>query len=64
MQRTKPKTPTQAIDAFIGDEEQNGKQKKETGNVGTGSQPSYLSVACYDPHGSYGEPLLFPVHKD
>ena len=28
-QKAKPSTPTQAIDAFIGDEEQNRKQKKE-----------------------------------
>ena len=27
-QRTKPTTPTQDIDALIGDEEQNGKQKR------------------------------------
>ena len=29
-QRTKPLTPTLAIDALIGEEEQNGKQKKGT----------------------------------
>ena len=27
-QRIKPPTPTRAVDALIGDEEQNGKQKK------------------------------------
>ena len=31
-QRVKPSTPSQAIDALIGDEEQNGEQKKETRN--------------------------------
>ena len=28
----KPLTPSQAIDALIGDEEQNGKQKEKTGS--------------------------------
>ena len=28
-QRAKPPTPTQTIDALIGDEERNGKQRKE-----------------------------------
>ena len=30
--RTKPPTTTRTIDVLIGDEEQNGKQKKETGS--------------------------------
>ena len=32
-QRAKPPTPTRATNALIGDEEQNGKEKKETGSV-------------------------------
>ena len=32
-QRAKPSTPTRAIDALIGDEEQDGKQMKETGKL-------------------------------
>ena len=42
-QKAKPPTPTQAIDALIGDEEQNGKQKKvkKRKKQGTGPQPSY-----------------------
>ena len=35
--RGKPPTPTRARDALIGDEEHNGKQKKQ----GDGPQPSY-----------------------
>ena len=31
-QRAKSPTPAQALDALIGDEEQNGKEKKETWN--------------------------------
>ena len=38
-QRKKLPTPTRAIDALIGDEEQNGKQKKETGNGTTTQLP-------------------------
>ena len=37
-QRAKPPTLTQSIDALIGDEEQNGKQKKETGSGATTQQ--------------------------
>ena len=52
----KPTTPSRAIYALIGDEEQNGKQKKNKNKeTGSGSQPSYLNhlVASYDPHGSH-----------
>ena len=38
-------TLTQAIDVFIGDEEQNGKQKKETGN----RPPSQLLWTIWSP---------------
>ena len=37
LQKVKPPTPSRVIDALIGDEEQNRKQKKE----GAGPQPSY-----------------------
>ena len=41
-QRVKLPTPSQATDALIGDEEQNGKQKRtKRKKQGTGSQPSY-----------------------
>ena len=54
-QRTKPPIPPRAIDALIGDEEQNRKQKKKK-NRKRGHNPATLdhSVVCYDPHGSYG----------
>ena len=46
-QKVKFPTPSWAIDAFIGDEEQNGKQKKETEQV---PNPTTLdhSVTSYD----------------
>ena len=63
----KPSTPTQAIDALIGDEEQNGKQKKEKKRnrerVPNPATPDHM-VDSYDPHGSYGLPILFPVHNE
>ena len=41
-ERGKHPTPSRAIDALIGDEEQNGKQKKTKGKKqGVGPQPSY-----------------------
>ena len=43
-QRTKPPTPTRAIDALIGDEEQNGnrrKKKKKERRSATRLHPSY-----------------------
>ena len=40
-QRAKPRTSISEIDALIGDEEQNGKQKKEKEKQGAGPQPSY-----------------------
>ena len=36
-ERVKPSTPSQAIDAHIGDEEQNGKQKKNKKKKRSGS---------------------------
>ena len=41
-QRMKHPTPSRAIDAIIGDEEQNGKQKRpKRKKQGTGPQPNY-----------------------
>ena len=43
-QRAKPPTPTQLIDALIGDEKQNGKQaNRKRKEQGVGPQPSYPS---------------------
>ena len=53
---------TQTIDALIGDEEKNIKQKKEKErNREQVPNPATLdySVASYDAQGSYGEPILF-----
>ena len=60
-QRAKPPTPTRAIDALIGDEEQNEEQNKErTPNPATLDH----SVASYNPQGSWGEPiLLIPIPR-
>ena len=47
-QRGKPSTPTQAIDALIGEEEQNGKQKEEQKKKqGAGPQPSCLGLFAH-----------------
>ena len=54
LQRMKPPTPTQLIDALIGDEEQNRKQERKRHNLGTLDH----AVASYDPQGSYGELIL------
>ena len=63
-QRVKLSTPTQAIDARMGEEEKNrkqkGEQKKETGS-GPPAQLPRPSVASYDPYGSYGGPTLKPT---
>ena len=53
-QRTKPPTPTRAIDALIGEEEQNGKEKQENGpNLATMDN----LVVSYVPHQSYGSSI-------
>ena len=57
-QRAKPHTPTPAIDALIGDEEQTGKEKREKG-CGT---PIQLHWTSYDPHGSKTGPILLRIH--
>ena len=59
-QRATPSTPTQPLDACMGEEEKNGKQKEEQKKQEARPQPSYLDnlVASYDPHGSYSEPIL------
>ena len=66
-QRAKPSTPTQAICALIGEEEQNGNQKKKK-NKERGPNPAILDplVASYNPHGPYGGPILKhpPAHSD
>ena len=58
-------TPSRAIDAFIGNEEHNGEQKKEKKRKkqGPGPNPATLdhSVASYDPHLSYGTPIPNPT---
>ena len=55
----KPPTPTRAIDALIGDEEQNEKQEKERNRM-RGPNPITLgpSVVSYDIQVSHGEPIL------
>ena len=63
-----PLKPIPGIDARIGDEEQNGKQKKEKErNKERVPNPATQdhSVASYDAQGSYGEPILFtsPAHR-
>ena len=62
VQKGKPPAPTRAINALIGEEEQNEKQKKEQKerNRERAPNPAALdySVASYDPQGSYGEPIL------
>ena len=53
--RVKHPTPSREIDALIGEEEQNGKEKRTKRNPATLDH----SVAFYDPQGSYWEPFLF-----
>ena len=64
-QRTKPPTPTGAINVLIGDEERKGKQtkKEKERNRERDPNPATLDhlVASYDPHGSYGGPILKPL---
>ena len=54
----KPSSPTHAVGAHIGEEEKNGKQKKEEKYINRerASNPATLDnlVASCDPHGSYG----------
>ena len=55
----KPHTLTRAVDALIGVEEQNGKQKKEEKERNRGRDSILATlVASYDPHGSFGRPIL------
>ena len=55
-QRTKPPTPTGAINVLIGDEERKGKQtkKEKERNRERDPNPATLNhlIASYDPHGS------------
>ena len=64
--RVKYPTPSRATDALIGDEEQNGKQKKlkKKRNRGRVPIPATLdhSVASYDAQKSYDEPIRFTYH--
>ena len=55
-QRMEPPTPTRAMNAFIGNEEQNGKQKEKQG---MGPTLDHM-LGSYSPHGSYSEPILKP----
>ena len=57
VQRVKHPTSFRAIDAFIGYEEQNGKQKRTKRNSERVTNPAILdhSVASYDAQGSNGE---------
>ena len=61
----KPRTPTPAIHALIGGEEQTGKRERNGKRV---SNPATLdsSVASYDPQGSYGKSILVkpPAYRD
>ena len=54
---------TSYLDALIGEEEQNGKQKEQKKEQGAGPQPAIPDhlVASYDPHGPYGGP--FETHQ-
>ena len=68
-QRAKPCTPTPAIDALIGDEEQKEKRREQRKKQGVGTQPSYPGpfgrllrtagimrcVYSCNPHGPQGE---------
>ena len=57
----KPRTPTLAFDALIGDGEQTGKKREnKERNWGRISNITTLdpSVASYDPQEPYGEPIL------
>ena len=62
-QRVKHPTTTRAIDALIGDEGQNGKQKRTERKKETECVPNPAnlvhSVSSYDAQGSYGETILF-----
>ena len=61
-QRAKPHTPTLAIDALIGEEEQTEKRREnKERNRERLSSPATLnpSVPSYDSQGLYGEPILF-----
>ena len=57
--------PTQAMDARMGEEEKNRKQKEEQGKKqGAGPQPNYLDhpIASCDLHRSYGGHILKTPH--
>ena len=49
--------PTQAIDALIGDEEKNGKQKRKREWAPNPDKLDQLVTSC-NPHGSYSRPIL------
>ena len=53
-QRTKPTTPTWAVDALIGEKGQNGKQKKE---IERSRNRVPNPVASFNRHGSHSEPI-------
>ena len=60
-QRVKPSTPSRATDALIGDEEHNGKRKKEQKERNRERAPNPITLdhlaASYDSHGSYVDPI-------
>ena len=60
VQRIEHPTPSWAIDALIGDEEQNGKREQKERNREQIPNPASLGhlVAFYDVQGSNGKPIL------
>ena len=66
-QREKHFIQTLAIDAQVGEEEQNRKwneeQKKETGNESPNPAPLKHLVTSYESDGLYCEPILKPSHS-
>ena len=62
VQKGKPPAPTRAINALIGEEEQNEKQKKEQKERNRERAPNpatfHHSVTPNDPQGSYDELIL------
>ena len=65
-QRVKQPTPSRAIHALIGGEEQKGKRKRTKERKWEWlPNPATLdySVTSYDAQGSYGEPIHFPLPR-
>ena len=62
--RAKPSTLILGTDALIGNEEQKKDEKERSRERDPNPVTMDKSAASYDPHGSYGGLILFPVHRE